>query len=315
MQLSTIAIIQARMASSRLPGKVLLDIGGTEHRGGQPMLVRVVERARRAKTIDAIAVATTTDPADDPIAALCTEHGYPFYRGSMHDVLDRYYQAARTFGAGDNPATAIIRLTGDCPVIDPGVIDETVSAFLNTPTTTDALNTGLLNTGLLDTGPLNIDFAANRLPPPWHRTIPIGLDVEVCSFTALERAWKEADQSFQREHVMPYFYEGVPPETLRPSQDGSHLAHGTWYVTHSTSPRGFRVAQLHHYPDFGSMRWTVDTAADLEFIRLVYARFNDNDDFSWLDVLTLLDREPSLAKINAEVQHKTAFDIDHRRDP
>ena len=82
----TVAIIQARMSSSRLPGKVLLDIAG------QPMLVRVVERARRAKTIDDVMVATTTDPADDPIEALCRERGYPVYRGSMFDVLDRFYR-------------------------------------------------------------------------------------------------------------------------------------------------------------------------------------------------------------------------------
>src|SRR5512136_108928 len=88
-----IAIIQARMSSSRLPGKVLLDIAG------QPMLAHVVERTRRAKMIDAVVIATTTEPSDDPIAALCAERGYPCYRGSLHDVLDRYYQAARSFKA------------------------------------------------------------------------------------------------------------------------------------------------------------------------------------------------------------------------
>ena len=104
----TVAIIQARMSSSRLPGKVLLDIAG------QPMLVRVVERARRARTLDDCGCATTTDPADDPIEALCRERGYPVYRGSMFDVLDRFYRAAR-----QAQADVIVRVTADCPVIDP----------------------------------------------------------------------------------------------------------------------------------------------------------------------------------------------------
>jgi len=114
-----VAIIQARMASSRLPDKVLLDIAG------EPMLVRVVERTRKARTLDEVVVATTVAPADDAIEALCSERSYPCYRGSSRDVLDRYYQAARTFNA-----EVIVRITADCPIIDPGVIDKTVYAFL-----------------------------------------------------------------------------------------------------------------------------------------------------------------------------------------
>ena len=113
-----IAIIQARMASSRLPGKVLLDIGG------QPMLARVVERVKRARTVERVVVATTTDPSDDPVERLCQERGYPCYRGSAQDVLDRYYQAARLFGA-----EIVVRITADCPAVDPGLIDETVKAL------------------------------------------------------------------------------------------------------------------------------------------------------------------------------------------
>src|SRR5512133_3030988 len=141
-----VAIVQARMSSSRLPGKVLLDLAG------QPMLARVVERARRSRRIDQVAVATTTDPSDDPVEAFCRERGYACVRGSMHDVLDRYYQAARQLQAG-----VIVRLTADCPLVDPGLIDETVQAFHRE----------------------EVDFACNRLPPPFTRTYPIGLDVEV----------------------------------------------------------------------------------------------------------------------------------------
>jgi spore coat polysaccharide biosynthesis protein SpsF (cytidylyltransferase family) len=119
VDLSTTSIVQARMASSRLPGKVLLDIAG------QPMLVRVVERARRARRVSQTVVATTLDASDDPVERLCEERGYPCFRGSAHDVLDRYYQAARQFGA-----QIVVRITADCPVIDPVLIDEVVVALL-----------------------------------------------------------------------------------------------------------------------------------------------------------------------------------------
>ena len=171
---NTTAIIQARMSSSRLPGKVLLDIAG------QPMLVRMVERARRARSIEQVVVATTTDPSDDPIEQLCAERGYDCFRGSLPDVLDRYTQAARQF-----EAHTIVRLTADCPLLDPAVLDLTVEALAGN------------------------DFAANRLPPPWTRSLPIGLDVEVVTREALERAWHEAQERYQREHVLPYIYEGT----------------------------------------------------------------------------------------------------------
>lgn len=247
----TLAIIQARMSSSRLPGKVLLDLGG------EPMLVRVVERARRAITVDDVVIATTLDPVDDPIEVLCRERGYLVYRGSQYDVLDRFYQAARLF-----KADVIVRLTADCPVVDPDVIDLTVRAFLSA----------------------GADFAANRLPPPWKRTYPIGLDTEVCSFAGLERAWKEASLPFEREHVMPYFYD--------------------------TEDR-FKVVIVDHTPDLSSYRWTVDTAEDLHLLREIFSRFKD-DRFTWMEILELVQREPGLMQINSGVRHKQAMEIDGR---
>ena len=270
------AIIQARMGSSRLPGKVLADITGL------PMLARVVERTRRATTVDHVVVATTTEVEDDAVTSLCTQRGYDFFRGSLHNVLDRFYQAALL-----SKAEIVVRITADCPVIDPELIDETVNIL------SDQSKIRIPQSG--------IDFAANRLPPPWGRTYPIGLDVEACTFTALERAWKEADQSFQREHVMPYLYEGVELAAVSP-----RLATGF-------SSRGFGIALLNHVPDYGGLRWTVDTRADLEFIRQIYTRFGSHDDFSWHEVLTLLQHEPELSQINANVTHKTAFDVDARR--
>jgi spore coat polysaccharide biosynthesis protein SpsF len=262
-----IAIIQGRMTSSRLPGKILADIAG------QPMLQRVFIRTSRAATVTETVFATTTDPSDDPVAEYCGFSGIPFTRGSLYDVLDRYYQAAKEY-----KADVVVRITADCPVIDPTLIDNVVNTLIDD----------------------EYDFVCNRLPPPFHRTYPIGLDVEACTFVALENAWKESKETFHREHVMPYFYEGV------------ELTQQSRTLEVGTSPRGFNIALLHHTTDFGDYRWTVDTPEDLEFMRQVYSRFNGRDDFSWKEVLDLVHDEPELMKINSGVKHKTLKDIDKR---
>ncbi len=172
----------------------------------------------------------------------------------------------------------MVRITADCPVIDPVLIDDVVKAV------TDE----------------QFDFACNRLPPPWGRTYPIGMDTEVVSFQNLERAWREAKEPQEREHVMPFFYEGT-----RLTRAGRQLETGV-------SPRGFKIALLHHTTDFGEYRWTVDTPEDLEFIRQVFSRFDGRDDFSWREILDLVHNEPELMQINAGVKHKTLEDIDPR---
>ena len=262
-----VAIIQGRMSSSRLPGKILADIAG------QPMLARVFARTSRSATVTEAIFATTTDSTDDPVAEYCDFSGIPFTRGSQFDVLDRYYQAAL-----QSKADVVVRITADCPVIDPALIDNVVSTLLED----------------------KYDFVCNRLPPPWHRTYPIGLDVEACTFKVLEKAWKEAKEPQHREHAMPYFYEG------------GELSVVSRQLSEGTSPRGFRIALLNHTTDFGDYRWTVDTAEDLEFMREIYSRFGDRDDFTWKEVLDLVHNEPKLMEINADVQHKTLKDIDKR---
>jgi spore coat polysaccharide biosynthesis protein SpsF len=285
----TIAIIQGRMSSSRLPGKILTDIAG------QPMLQRVFIRTSRATTVTETIFATTADASDDPVAEYCEFSGIPFTRGSLYDVLDRYYQAAAKV-----KADVIVRITADCPVIDPVLIDDCVNAiwgrFEGMPNPLEELNRPLIPDELV----FAADFVCNRLPPPWHRTYPIGLDVEVCTFEALKKAWKDAKEPQHREHAMPYFYEGVELNKVN-----RRLEYGV-------SPRGFRVGMLNHITDFGDYRWTVDTAEDLEFIRQVYNRFDGRDDFSWKEVLELVHHEPELTKINSGVQHKTLKDIDKR---
>ncbi len=249
---SVVAIIQARMGSSRLPGKVLKDICG------EPAIIREVVRVRRAQTIGQVVVATTTDPGDDPILAVCRSRGIPCFRGDVYDVLDRYYRAARHF-----KAETIVRLTGDCPVIDPQEIDRTVWAFFES----------------------GADFAANRLPPPWKRTTPIGMDTEVASFDSLVRAWHEAESKHAREHVMPYFYE----------QEGR-----------------FTVALADHDPDLGAYRLTLDTPEDLALIRKIYAHFDGGDSFSLHDIIAVLEQRPDWVALNARVAHKTYRETDSR---
>jgi spore coat polysaccharide biosynthesis protein SpsF len=270
-----VAIIQGRMSSSRLPGKILADIAG------QPMLQRVFIRTSRSATINETIFATTTDASDDPVAEYCDFSGIPFTRGSLYDVLDRYYQSAK-----EARADVVVRITADCPVIDPALIDDVVNK--------------LLGESRIGNRESEFDFVTNRLPPPWRRTYPIGLDVEACTFKVLAKAWKEAKEPQHREHAMPYFYEGVELITVnRQLQTG-------------VSPRGFNIALLHHTTDFGDYRWTVDTPEDLEFMRQIYSRFNGRDDFSWKEVLDLVHDEPQLMEINAGVQHKTLKDIDKR---
>jgi spore coat polysaccharide biosynthesis protein SpsF len=248
----TVAIIQGRMSSSRLPGKILMDIGG------EPMVVRVINRVRRAQTVEHVVIATSDDTSDDPVEALCSTRGVPIYRGSQFDVLDRFYQAALLF-----QASTVIRVTADCPLIDPGEIDHVVRTFHEQ----------------------QVDFAANRLPPPWKRTFPIGLDIEVCTFDVLTRAWHEAGEEHHREHVMPYIYE---------------------------MPDRFKVLVLDYPFDYGNLRWTVDTQADLDVIRLIYNHFSNQDTFSWLEILDLYEQQPELKRMNATVAHNPFNAVDER---
>ncbi|MBC8506412.1 MAG: glycosyltransferase family protein [Anaerolineales bacterium] len=285
--MNIIAIIQARMSASRLPSKVLLDIAG------RPMLQWVVERTRKARTISQVVVATTTDPSDDTVVDFCRSQNIAYSRGSIHDVLDRYYQAAKEF-----KADVVVRITADCPFIDPELLDQAVCGLFTSPSEVIDSDHCPLTT-------VHWDFVTNRLPKPWWRSYPIGLDTEVFTFVALEQAWQQAKELHQREHVTPYFYEGVPVEDLQFSSDKIPLGK-------SISPLGFKVGLLHHDEELGHHRWTVDTPEDLAFVREVASRL-PKDQFAWLDVLALLEREPEIMQINADIQHKTHLDVDDRQ--
>jgi len=159
-----LAILQARVSSTRLPGKVLKPIPG------MPMLLRQIERVKQAKLIEQLLVATSDDKSDDPIEQLCRENDIACFRGSLDDVLDRFYQAAKPYQPDH-----IVRLTGDCPLIDPQLIDEVVVFCLSG----------------------DYDYVSNAFEP----TYPDGLDVEVFRFPCLQQAWEEAELPSEREHV------------------------------------------------------------------------------------------------------------------
>lgn len=169
--MKTVAIIQARMGSTRLPGKILKEVNG------KSLLEYQIERIRRSKKIDDIIIATTNKEVDEPILRLCIKLGISYYRGSEDDVLKRYYEASL-----ENKADTIVRLTSDCPLIDPLIIDEVIQHYVNNLK--------------------SFDYCSNTI----KRTFPRGLDVEVFSFQALEYAFKNAVLSRDREHVTSFIY-------------------------------------------------------------------------------------------------------------
>ena len=164
-----LGILQARVSSTRLPGKVIKDIMGL------PMIIRQVERVRRAKVIDQLLIATSLDSSDDAIEHLCEEYKIAYFRGSLNDVLDRFYRAAESV-LPDH----IVRLTGDCPLADPELIDKVISYHLEG----------------------GFDYTSNTVEP----TYPDGLDIEVFRFHCLKKAWEEARLPSQREHVTLFMY-------------------------------------------------------------------------------------------------------------
>jgi spore coat polysaccharide biosynthesis protein SpsF len=174
--MKTVAIIQARMNSSRLPGKVLTDIAG------KPLIQRVVDRARAAKVFDEVVVATSQEASDDSLVLYCEENDIPVFRGNLNDVLDRYVQAATKHNAD-----IVVRLTGDCPLLDSNVLHKLMTMY--------------------ETG--DFDYVSNVV----ERTYPDGLDAEVMSIETLKRAHQEATLPSEREHVTPYIHKH--PEQFR----------------------------------------------------------------------------------------------------
>ncbi len=170
MKIKTLALVQARIGSTRLPGKVMKLINKT------PVIELLLNRLSKSEKIDQIIVATSVKKENDRLVAHVNKLGFESYRGSEEDVLDRFYNAAVKFN-GDN----IVRITADCPLVDPVLVDKLIEAFLSKD---------------------SVDYYSNAI----HPTYPDGLDVEVFSFEGLEKSWLEAKMPSEREHVTQYFY-------------------------------------------------------------------------------------------------------------
>ena len=176
--LRLVTVVQARMGSTRLPGKVMRPLSG------KPLLVCMMERVLAAKHAGVVLVATTTATQDDPIVELCAREGFPCYRGHPTDLLDRHYQAAKLY-----QADAVAKIPSDVPLIDPKIIDRVLGVYL--------------------VDPARYDFVSNLHP----QSYPDGNDVEVMSMSALEIAWREAIRPLEREHTTPFLWEN--PQRFR----------------------------------------------------------------------------------------------------
>ncbi|MDD2655133.1 MAG: glycosyltransferase family protein [Candidatus ainarchaeum sp.] len=239
------AIIQARISSRRLPNKIFALISG------KPLIWHVVDRLRRSRKVSRIAVATTTNPADDVLEEWCRENKIEVFRGSEEDVLSRYFHAAKAMGA-----ETIVRVTADDPFKDPAILDEVVELFQKN----------------------KLDFAYNNKPP----TFPEGLDVEVFSMAALEKAQAESRDQYEREHVTQYFYR---------------------------HPEKFRQMNLANREDLSRLRWTIDTEEDLGMARAVYKElYMEGGVFLTADILRLIKEHPEIALMNSGVKRSAMYE-------
>jgi len=219
------AIIQARMGSTRLPGKVL------RLAAGRALLMHQIERVGHSKRIQEIIVATTVEKRDDAIVELSEKMMVPFFRGAEADVLGRYYECASEF-----KLEAIVRLTGDDPLQEPEIIDKVVSAFMSN----------------------KCDYASNTIKP----TYPDGLDVEVFTIEALEKAWSESASSHEREHVTAYIL---------------------------SNPQDFECMNVADSVDRSWMNWAVDTEKDYIFVKNIIENLDEiKPYFNYRDILDYL---------------------------
>lgn len=235
--MKVVAIVQARLGSTRLPGKVLKPLGT------RSLIGVLLERLSKSKEIAEVLVATSATAINAPLEEHVGSLGFGCFRGDESDVLDRYLRAATASGAD-----VVVRVTGDCPLIDPDLVDEVVRRFKAT----------------------NADYTSNTSPP----TFPDGLDTEVFTYAALERAAREATEPYDREHVTPY---------LRRSE-------------------GFARSVFQGDDDFSSLRWTVDELADYEVVRRVFDHFAPDIHFGWRQVLELQHDRPEIFEGNRAIE-------------
>ena len=235
-------IIQARMGSSRLPGKALM-----KSDSGKPLLYYVINQLRYCSKIKNLVIATTTNQEDDEIEKFANNNSINVFRGKEKDVLDRYFQCAKKYSF-----STIVRITADCPLIDPQIVDKVIEQFFSE----------------------NYDFATNTLT----RTFPIGTDVEVFSFSALNKAWENAQLPSEREHVTPYFH----------------------------NKENFKIINVENDKNISNLRLTVDRIEDFELIKQILNNISINP-IHLEDVLELFSRKPELIEINKHINHNEGF--------
>jgi spore coat polysaccharide biosynthesis protein SpsF len=247
MALRAVAVIQARLGSTRLPGKALADLAG------RPILAHVAERAAAIPGIASVVLATTVSPADDALEAFARRAGLDCVRGSEADVLDRFCLAAR-----ETKAEAVVRVTADCPLLDPEVSGRVLAEYVGRRP--------------------GVDYVSNVHPP----TYPDGLDTEVVSVEALEAAARETQLPSDREHVTAHIWR---------------------------RPERFRLANVTHGEDLSAHRWTVDTEADLTFVRAVFETLGPAAARAGMaEVLRLLAARPALRALNAGIRRNEGFE-------
>ncbi len=241
-------IIQGRMGSSRLPGKILKSLNG------KPLLWHVYNRCRTSKYAGTVVVATTVDKSDDPIEKFCKKHGILYFRGDISNVLSRYYGAAKKF-----KIDTIARITADCPLVDPGTIDKCFGSFIRQ----------------------GCDYVSNVVPG--EQTFPRGLDVEVFSFPALEKAYNEAVEDPDKEHVTPHIWRNKKGEY----KIGKIV----------TAPSNLNNLKR-------SYRLTVDYPEDFALINTIYEKFSNYKIITADKAIKFLDKHPEIASINTGCEQK-----------
>ncbi len=240
----TIAFIQARMGSIRLPNKVMKMING------KPLIEYLLLRVAKAKFIDKVVLATSVNSNNDPLVSFVNSLGFETYRGSELDVLSRFYEAAKFYNA-----TTLLRITADCPLVDPDLIDSLIEKYFNSGS----------------------DYATNTLPP----TYPDGLDIEVFSFQSLERAYNEAKEPNEREHVTPYIrFSGQ-----------------------------FSIHNILNKIDYSDRRWTVDEVDDFEVVSNIFQYFHPDIYFDWNNIIKIENLQPEMFQKNKHIKRNEGAEL------
>jgi len=239
--MNIVAITQSRMGSTRLPGKVLKKVND------KTLLDYQLDSLKKSKLLTQIVVATTTESTDDEIVQLCKKRDQAYFRGSENNVLERYYLTAKQF-----EADVVVRITSDCPLIDVEIVDNIIKQFMGN----------------------EIDYASNTL----ERTYPRGMDTEVFSMNALEKAYNEASEQSELEHVTPYIY---------------------------FHPQLFKLLSIENDINYSKYRWTVDTDEDFELIeKLILLLSSQHKEINLNNLLNAMEQHKEWYFINSHIEQK-----------